>query len=325
MDKTFNVVISSKNKLANDTNSSVSVKLKEDIYVSNDEELTICLQSFNMIKSFYACQNGLNNYFQVILKLPGISTPIETYDRYLSEGNYNVNTLMAEIKLQTNNALFDISYDQKLNKYLYKNLFQPTFEVYIKPITAGIFFGFENGVEYKILPSGTYSSKFINISGYTHLIIKISGDINIENTVSNIYTNDYQFDKILGIIGINDVAPMDSIVYEENSSGMFKHQIANEKISSFSIQIVNENGVVFPQMTDWLCVLKFEKTKNVNAFENIESILTDINYYLASMYSYFEIPSRITYNDLIPTNEDLVPVNNNVIPMNNDLNNMQKG
>jgi hypothetical protein len=36
------------------------------------------------------------------------------------------------------------------------------------------------------------------------------------------------------------------------------------------------------------------------------------------MYSYFEIPSRITYNDLIPTNEDLVPVNT-------DLNNMQKG
>lgn len=299
MDQILNVVVSSKNKLVNDTNSSVSVKLKEDIYISNDEELTICLENFNMIKSFYCCQNGLNNYFQVILKLSGQSTAIETYDRYLSQGNYNVNTLMTEIKSITNNALFDITYDSKLNKYFYKNLFQPAFDVYIKPITAGIFLGFENNVEYKILPSGTYSSKFINVSGYTHLIIKLSGDINIENTVSNIYTNDYQFDKILGILCINDVAPMDSITYEENSSGMFKHKIANEKISSFSIQIVNENGIVFPQMTDWLCVLKFEKTKNKNSFENMESILNDIKYYLASLYSYLEIPSRVSLQDII--------------------------
>ena len=111
MDKTFNVVISSKNKLANDTNSSVSVKLKEDIYVSNDEELTICLQSFNMIKSFYACQNGLNNYFQVILKLPGISTPIETYDRYLSEGNYNVNNITYNDLIPINEDVVPVNND----------------------------------------------------------------------------------------------------------------------------------------------------------------------------------------------------------------------
>jgi len=182
---------------------------------------------------------------------------------------------------------------------LYKNLFQPAFDVYIKPITAGVFFGLENGIEYKILPSGTYSSKFINISGYTHLIIRLAGDINIENTVSNIYTNDYQFDKILGIIAVSDIAPMDTIQYVENGSSMFKHKVGNQKISSFSIQIVNENGVVFPQMTDWICILKFEKVKNKNAFESMERILNDINFYLASMYSFLEIPSRITYDDLI--------------------------
>ena len=246
-------------------------------------------------------QSGLNNYFQVLLKLPNQPIPIETFNIYLTEGNYNVNTLVTEIKSKTNNAMFDISYDVKLNKYLFKNLFQPTFEVYIKPINSGIFLGFENGVEYKILPTGTYSSKFINISGYTHVIIKLAGDITIENTISNIYTNDYQYDKILGIISVSDIAPMDTITYEENSAGLFKHKVSNQKISGFSIQIVNENGDVFPQMTDWICILKFEKVKKKNKMENVESILSDINFYLMSLYSYLNIPSRITYDDLIQT------------------------
>ena len=103
----------------------------------------------------------------------------------------------------------------------------------------------------------------------------------------------------MGIISINDVAPMDTIVYEDNGSCMFRHKVGNNKISAFSIQIVNENGVVFPQMTDWICVLKFEKIKNKNSFETIEFFLGEINYYLASLYNYLQIPSRLTYEDLI--------------------------
>lgn len=300
MDETLNVVVSSKNRLKNDTNSSVTIKLKEDIYVENEEELTVCLQSFTMIKSFYACQNGFNNHFQIITRNP--VSQDEAIDNYfISEGNYDIRTLMQEIILLTKGIenLFQITYDARLNKFLYKNLFPATYNIYIKPITAGIFLGFENGVEYMISASGTYSSKFVNISGYTNLIVKLAGDISIENTVSNIYTNDYQFDKILGIISINDVAPMDTIVYEDNGSCMFRHKVGNNKISAFSIQIVNENGVVFPQMTDWICVLKFEKIKNKNSFETIEFFLGEINYYLASLYNYLQIPSRLTYEDLI--------------------------
>lgn len=299
MSDTFNVVISSKNRITNDTNSSVTVKLKEDIYVNTDEELYVCMQSFNMVKSFYACQTGLNDHFQVLFKLPNISTPVETFDRYISPGNYNINTLMLEIKDLTNNALFGITYDSRLNKYLYKNLFQPVFEVYIKPITAGIFLGFENGVEYQILASGTYSSKYINISGFSNLIIKITGDVNIENTVSNIYSNDYSFDKILGILNVGDVAPMDTIMYEDNGSSMFKHKINNSKVSTFNIQIVNELGTEFPQMTEWILVLKLEKVKPKNEFAMIENLLTEINFYLSSMYLYLNIPTRITYQDLL--------------------------
>jgi hypothetical protein len=299
---TVNIIISSKNRISNDTNSSVSVKLDTDILIQPDEECYVNMTSFNMVKSFYASQNGLNNYFQVIFRLPNEQVAIETFNIYLGEGNYNVNTLRDEIKKQTNNALFDITYDSKLNKYLYKNLFQPTFEIYIKPITAGVFLGFENSVEYKILATGTYSSKFINVSGYTHMIIKMEGEINIDNTISNIYSQIYQIDKVLGIFSLTDVAPMSTIKYDNQDGGAnFRYKIINDKIPKFTIKIVNENGDAFPQFTDWVMSLRFEKVKKSKYNEklaNIEEMIADLNYYIKSLYSFIDIPSRLTLEDL---------------------------
>ena len=296
----MNIIISSKHKNANDTNSSVSVSLLENVFVENDEELYVSMGSFNMIKSFYACQPNLNNHFQVIFRLPDEPIAIETFDFYLSEGNYTINTLMKEIKTLTNNGLFDITYDAKLNKYLYKNLFQPTFKVYIKCITAGIFLGFQNGVEYEILQSGTYSSRFINISGYTQMLIKLEGDIAIDNTISNVSSNKYQYDKILCILPLQDIQPMDAITYQDDGAGLFKHKVGNKMIPSFRIKIVNEDGTEFPQMSDWIMMLKFERIKKSNSeLVSLNQLLFDIRYYIMSFYQYFQIPSRLTFNDLI--------------------------
>jgi hypothetical protein len=300
MNQAFNIIISSKNRAADETNSSIIVKMKEDFYVADDEELYVCMSTFTMIKSFYAAQSGLNDHFQVIFRLPGENIPIEVFDRYLSEGNYDVNSLRNEIKKLNNNALFDITYEPRLNKYLFKNLFQPTFEVYIKPITAGVFFGFENNTEYLITAEGTYSSKFINVSGYTTMILKIDGDISIDNTISNVTTSDYTYDKILGVLSISDVPPMDSITYKDDGSCIFKHKINNKKIPSFNIKVVNEAGQQFPQMADWIMMLKFDKVKKTNPeISSLNQILYDIRFYIMSFYAYFQIPSRITFQDLV--------------------------
>jgi hypothetical protein len=304
------VLISSKNKTKDsDNNAEVSVKLDDMYFNKPADEMYVCMNQFHTIKSFYACQTGLNDYFQVIYRIPGEDIAIKTIDIYLPEGNYDINTLKKQIQIETNNALFDISYVPRLNKYLYKkkvavnpnpeleNPFE--FDVYIKPVNASVFLGFENGVEYKILEEGIYSSKIINLSGYTSMIIKLGGDVNIENTVSNIYDNEYNFDKIMGILNISDVAPMDSILYEDNGSCMFKHKVNNAKISEFSIQIVNEDGVEFPQMSDWILVLKFEKTKAQKDLQEVKDLIEDANFFLASFYSFLNIPSRITLQDLI--------------------------
>ena len=190
-DDKLNIFISSKNRRINDTNSSLMIDFNVDIGVKDDEELFINMTSFNIVKSFYACQTGLNDEFQIILKTINTNDIIQILPIEISQGNYNVNTFMNELILQTDPGLIDISYNSKLNKYLFKNIVYNAYDIYIKPINAGIFLGFENNKEYKITQFGTLSSSFVNISGFTNMIIKINGDIDIQNTVSNI--NDKKF------------------------------------------------------------------------------------------------------------------------------------
>lgn len=301
MNENFNIVISSKNTGVNDTNSSLHVKLEENLSILGDNEIYICMQSFHMIKSFYSCQAGLNDHFQIIVR-PVVSPSDEAIDNYyLPQGNYDVKSLMNEIIKITRGEddIFQMKYEPKLNKYIFTNLFRQDFNVYIKCINSGIFFGFENGKEYLISSQGTYSSKFINVSGYSNMIIRMQGDFNIGSTFSNIYKKIYEYDKILGILNISDVAPMDGIVFEDNGSCMFKYRVNNNQVANFSIEIVNEEGTLFPQMADWIMVLKCERIKPKKDYAQMEKLLTDITYYMAQFYAYMKIPSRITLKDFV--------------------------
>lgn len=293
----YNILISSRNKKLLDTNTSFNVVLNDDFFVNNDEEMYVCMTQFHSIKSFYACQTGLNDHFQVLFRLPDEPEIVETFNIYIPEGNYDVRSLAKEIKQLTNNGLFQIEYDAKLNKYKYANLFQPQFIVIIHPITAGVFLGFENGIEYVISAEGTQSSSFINLSGYTSMMIKLDGDLMVENSISNIQDKAFTYDKVLAMLNINDKAPMDSITYE-NDGCLFKHKIVSQKLTSFGVNIVNENGKPFTNMADWTMVLKFEKIKKINQFSLMERLLARINFFIGSMFLYFDIPVPIELNDL---------------------------
>jgi hypothetical protein len=122
--QTYNVLISSRNKRASDTNTDYHVVLDDNYFVGNGEELYVCITQFHTIKSFYSCQPGLNNHFQIITRNPiSLDEAIDNY--FISNGNYDVKTLMNEILRLTKGVedLFQISYDAKVNKYVYKNLF----------------------------------------------------------------------------------------------------------------------------------------------------------------------------------------------------------
>jgi hypothetical protein len=298
---TYNVLISSKNKKKLDTNTEFTVKLDDSFFNKTSDETYVCMNQFHTIKSFYSVQQGLNDHFQVIVRLENddpYNNIEDTFDFYIQEGNYNVNTFVKEIKRLTNTGYFDMIYDSRVNKYLFKNSYQTGFEVFLKPINSGILFGFENNVEYFIdVLNGTYSSKFVNLSGYTSLVIKLEEGLNIQNSISNIEDANFKFDKILAVLNINDKAPMDSITFE-NDGCLFKHKVVNDQMYEFKIKIVNEDGQKFPDMADWIMSLRFEKIKKVNQFNIMERLLARINFYLGAIFLYFDIPIPITLEDM---------------------------
>lgn len=295
---TYNVLISSKNKKYLDTNTEFNVKIDDTFFqnIGDNDEMYVCMNQFHTIKSFYAVQDGLNDHFQVIVRMEGDT--FDTFDYFIQEGNYNVNTFVTEIKRLTNTGFFDMIYDARLNKYLFKNSYQTGFDLFLKPINSGILFGLQNNAELFIdVLEGSYSTKFINLSGYTSMVIKIEGDLNIDNSISNVEEANFRYDKILAVLNVNDKSPMDSITFE-NDGCLFKHKIVGSKVNAFKIKIVNEDGTQFTNMADWIMSLRFEKIKKVNQFSLMERLLARLNFFIGAMFLHFDIPVPITLEDM---------------------------
>ena len=288
----LNVIINSKNL---NNNSEAVVNLQTDFVIASNEEAHINMTSFSTIKSFYSVQTGLNDKFIVTFKVAGVVT--EIHPRLLSQGNYDVNTLIDEIDNLLNGALFDISYDTKLNKFLFKNLFNPNIEVWFTCENCGDLIGFENGKEILITEEGIYSDKFVNLSGFSSMLLSISGDIDVTNTWSNLENSDFVNQKIIGIIPIGDIPPMDMITYRDDNQ-IFRSKISNKKISSFTIKITNENGDEFQDLDNWIMVLKISKAPSYEQDTKMSLYLHNIEFYMMSLYSYLSVPSRINMDDV---------------------------
>ena len=277
-----NIIISSKNE---NNPSKVNVTLDNDLLCNNNEYWTVSVCSFNMIKSFYAVQNNLNNEFNILLKNKTTGIFDEPYFRSISQGNYTVRSLIKELKSKTFDLL-DVSYDDKLNKFLFKRLdvvFDGDidindYDVYIEAVNSSVFLGIPNNERLLITEEGVHSPNFINVSGYTTMMMKLSGGISIENSLSNITNSHFEVNKTLAIIDLQQIRPMDSIIYSHQNSENLVYKIYDKKINNFMIEIVDENNETFPQMSDYILNLCFEKrTKKNEMLDVVKSILTRLN------------------------------------------------
>jgi len=276
-----NIIISSKHY---ENPSKVIVNLDNDLLCNNNEYWTVSVSSFNMIKSFYAVQNNLNNEFNILLKNKSTEGFDDTYIRSISQGNYTVRSLIKELKSKTFDLL-DVSYDDRLNKFLFKRLDVVSdgsidineYDVFIEPINSAVFLGIPNNEKLLITTEGVHSPNFINVNGYTTMMVKLGGGISIENSLSNVTNSHFEINKTLAIIDMQQVRPMDSIIYShQNNDDSFK--IYDKKINNFTIEIVNENNQTFPQMSDYILNLCFEKrTEKNEMLDVIKKMLVRLN------------------------------------------------
>lgn len=276
-----NIIVSSKHY---ENPSKVSITLDNDLLCNDNEYWTVKVCSFNMIKSFYAVQNNLNNEFNILLKNKTTGEFDEPYIRSIQQGNYTVRSLIKELKSKTFDLL-DVSYDDRLNKFLFKRLDVVSdgsidineYDVFIEPINSAVFLGIPNNEKLLITTEGVHSPNFINVNGYTTMMVKLGGGISIENSLSNVTNSHFEINKTLAIIDMQQVRPMDSIIYShQNNDDSFK--IYDKKINNFTIEIVNENNQTFPQMSDYILNLCFEKrTEKNEMLDVINKMLVRLN------------------------------------------------
>lgn len=302
----YNIIVNSKNKLQNDTNSKLTVNLPYDLIAKDNEYFTINISSFDMIKSFYSVQKGLNNTFDIVLKrkipIEGLDNDI-SYNVEIDEGNYNVLTLTDEIKNKTL-GLIDLIYIKKLNKFRFIRESVPItggtedindFDFYIKPNNFGIFLGLNNNEDFLIEEDEEtfcYSTNTINVAGYTTMMIKIGGDVSIENSIINLSSQSYEPSKVLAVINLQPFMPMDSITFNSKNETNNVYKVHNKKISSFTLEIVNEDNVIFPQMSDFiinLAIERIEQNETTKITKKIFERLNDLIFYVLYFLQRFGI------------------------------------
>ena len=289
-----NVIICSKNRRKENTStSSLDVELSTPLKCGENEFFTVNIQSFNMIKSFYAIQNGLNNKFFVVMKGED-GAYVEEFVRYIPQGNYTVASLLIKLQELCFN-LVNVEYDRILNKFKYTKSTSPDYNIagydmYIRCENCGLILGFDDGVE-KLINTMTLSDNFVNVSGFTSLIIKLGG-LSMSSSYINMVSSKYDISRMIGIVDIASIMPMDSIVY---NSDVGQYKITDKIITRFSIDIVNENNVIFPQMSDYILNLVFEKHSlptdfNV-MFNTLMTRINDLIFYISYLFQYFNISS----------------------------------
>jgi len=293
-----NVIICSKNRKKENTSaSSLDVELSTPLKCGENEFFTVNIQSFNMIKSFYAIQNGLNNKFFIVMKGEE-GTYVEEFVRYIPQGNYSVSSLLIKLQELCFN-LVNIEYDRILNKFKYTKLETSTeyniegYDMYIKCENCGLILGFDDGVE-KLINTETLSDNFVNVSGYTSLILKLGG-LSMSSSYINMISSKYDNSRMIGIVDIASIMPMDSILYNCDLGDGGKYRITDKIITRFSIDIVNENNVIFPQMSDYILNLVFEKhslpTDFNMMFNTLMTRINDLIFYISYLFQYFNISS----------------------------------
>lgn len=284
---TNNIIVNSKNR-ASLSSSSVNVELNTPLICGENEYFTVNIVSFHMIKSFYAIQTNLNSVFYIVL-----SNEVETneYIRNIPSGNYNVSTLLKTLK-ELCFGLIEIEYNKTLNKFEFSRVENENtdgYDLFIRCVNCGTVLGFENNIDTLIPIDKIVSDTFVNISGYSSLLIKLN-ELSLINSYMNLNNDRYEINKLIGIIDIASVMPMDSIILNNDCT---KYKINDKIISQFSIDITNEYNSSFPQMSDYILNLSFEKHSlpmdfNI-MFNTYMTRFNDLMFYISYLFQYLGI------------------------------------
>ena len=282
--QSLNVLISSKHRHLNEEISNVNYALTSGlIKCRNDEYLTVSLKNFSMIKSFFAVIPNVNNAFKISFVDP--DNQITNHNFYLSEGFYSIDNLIKDLNdiVQNNiyiaEAQISFQYNENRNSIIVKKNISDG-RYYFTSINCGILVGCDDNIQYEITESGEELPSFVNLSGHSNLIIEISGDVNLEaSSINNVIYNDFKSSQVLGIINLNDI-PFYSLIDASNCN---EYKISNKAINNINIRIINENGLEFKRLSNYVMNLEF-KTYSLTNRTTILRAMNRLEMYLSRIF-----------------------------------------
>jgi hypothetical protein len=279
MSKSHYIYISSKNRSSNEKIYDFNVLLNSPIIVNRNQGINISVVGFSMLNTDY----NLRSLSFTIQEIH--FTPINYSQIYIiniPDGNYNYQTLINFLNNYTptkNIISFEYVKERNTIKYINK-LTEGNLNIFAG--NCNKILGINNSIT--ILFNNTYEGSYINLTNYSHIIIKSNNILFEDNTQDNIDNKEMENSSILFMIDKQDIPPFQLISYRNHDkSDNYSYNISNRQISLIDLHLYNEKGEVLTQTDDYFITLKIVIFDKEQPNPQEISFLEDIRFLLMNM------------------------------------------
>jgi hypothetical protein len=278
MNKSHYIYINSKNRNSNEKIYNFNVYLKNPIVVNKNQGINCSVIGFSMLNIDY---NLKGIYFKVD-EVNLNDNSINQYTYNIPDGNYSYISLMEYLNVILTGKI-KVEYLKHRNAYKFTNLNSNNYDYYIIPENANKYLGIYEEMDLSSYTSITKEGSYINLTNYSHIIIK-SNLLDFEdNTQDNIDMNGLRSSSILFMIDKQDIPPFSLISYRNfDKSDNYSYNITNKQINIIDLHLYNEKGELLTQTDDYFLILKITIFNKDNNNVSIP-YLDDIRFLIMSM------------------------------------------
>lgn len=277
MSKSHYIYINSKNRISSEKIYNFNVILNNPIIANKNQGINISVIGFSMMNTDY-------NLKGISFKVDEVDIGTTTYNYNIPDGNYSYQSLMEYLN-QILVGKIKVEYLKHRNAYKFTNLNYSNYDYYIRPMNAGKYLGLKTDLEltdYGGIQNISKEGSFINLTNYSHLIIKSNNILFEDNTQDNINNKEMSNSSILFMIDKQDVAPFALISYMNYNADNYSYNISNRQIAVIDLQLYNEKGELLTETDDYFLVLKIV-IFNKEEVQPQTPFLEDIRFLLMNM------------------------------------------
>jgi hypothetical protein len=274
--KSHYLYISSKNRNSSEKIYDFNVLLNNPIILNRNQGINISVISFSMMNTDY---NLRDISFDLIWMDYANNIILQTDIINIPDGNYSYLTFMDYLNIIFA-GLIKVEYVKERNAYKFKNIDFANHDFIIRPKTAGKYLGLDDDLI--LIDNLFYEGSYINLTNYSHIIIKSNNILFEDNQEDNINNKEMANSSILFMLDKQDIPPFQLISYKNDKSDNYSFNISNRQINSIDLHLYNEKGELLTNTDDYFLTLKLV-IFNKEEIKPDTSFLEDIRFILMNL------------------------------------------